>query len=360
MSPKSASPLEEPTNEANLVHNAMRQLWEDTYDTGYDEDLLSQLARLLFMKRKRVESADASQLGLAFASQEETCRTIRNVLELRQSYLKSKGIENLRHVLTNDERAELTKRARADYEDLEEQRVLQHTDVEKGKAKGKGWRSKEATGRGRGKGRGAPQPATGSLPAFLRAQKRKRWHQHLQQVCGTKEIWETLAFTGRFDADILREALRSTEQDGDAEEETQDAGQQQRRRLLHAQAEARASYNEGRRLAGQRDAHWDRLRGASQPAREAGSSEGAPSLTSWQENLLQRWDSGELLRDKNSAVAAWGHGRLRSADGQVLDIGGSTGGGSRRIIDGWTPPDWREFLRQSDTMQQFLSHSDTA
>ena len=132
-----SSPRDELTNEANLVHNAMRQFWADTDDTGYDEDLLSQLARLLFMKRKRVESADASQLGLAFASQEETWRAIRDVLELRQSYLKSKGIEDLRHVLTSDERAELTKRARADYEDSEEQRVLQDLDMEKGKAKGK-------------------------------------------------------------------------------------------------------------------------------------------------------------------------------------------------------------------------------
>ena len=83
-----------------------------------------------------MESGDASQPGQACASQEETWRAIRDVLELRQSYLKSKGIEDLRHVLTSDERAELTKRARDDYEDSEEQRALQEKDVEKGKAKG--------------------------------------------------------------------------------------------------------------------------------------------------------------------------------------------------------------------------------
>ena len=132
-----SNPREELTNEANLVHNAIKQFWADTYDTGYDEDLLSHLARILFMKRKRVEPADASQLGHACASQEETWRAIRDVLELRQSYLKSKGIEDLRHVLTNDERNELTKRARADYEDSEEQRILQDLDIKKGKAEGK-------------------------------------------------------------------------------------------------------------------------------------------------------------------------------------------------------------------------------
>ena len=37
--------------------------------------------------------------------------------------------------------------------------------------------------------------------------------------------------------------------------------------------------------------------------------------------------------------------RLRTARGDYLDIGGSTGGGSRRIIDTWQPPDWRDFLQ---------------
>ena len=97
------------------------------------------------MNRKRVEVADASQLGdgdeehqsNAFASQEETCRAIRDVLELRQSYLKSNGIDNLRHVLTSDESAELVGRVRTEYEETEEQRALQDKDVKKGKAIGK-------------------------------------------------------------------------------------------------------------------------------------------------------------------------------------------------------------------------------
>jgi len=128
---------------------------------------------------------------------------------------------------------------------------------------------------------------------------------------------------------------------------------EERRLLQHRKAEARARYNEGRRLALQRDAHGDRLRGASQPARETGRSEDASSLTSRQMDLLEQWDSGELLRQKNAAVVAWGHGRLDSADGAQLAIGGSTGGGSRRIIDGWVPPDWREFLKVSDAVQAY-------
>ena len=130
------------------------------------------------------------------------------MLELRHRYLVSKGIEDPRHVLTDEERAEFIRCVRADFEDSEEQRALQDTDVEKWKAKGKGWGSKGATGRGRGKGRGAPQPATVALNAFVRAQKRKRWCWHLQRGGGTKQIWEILAFTGLLDAHNLRAAFR--------------------------------------------------------------------------------------------------------------------------------------------------------
>ena len=360
---------EELTGEANLIHNAMKQFWADTYDTGHDDDLRSHLARILFMKRKRVESADASQLGLACASQEETWRAIRDVLELRQSYLKSKGIKDLRHVLTSDERIELTKRARADYEDSEEQRILQDLDIRNGKARGKQWRGKGALRRSKakseddGKGacfRGAPQPArgkgkpkskchqkvgTGSLDTFLEAQKGKRWRRHLQRICGTKQIWEILAFTGRFEADKLREALRSSEQDGDVEEETQDVDGQYWRRLLRARAEAQASYNRGRRLARQRDAHRDPSR-SQRSFTAARRSRLAPRSSQW--NLLQRWDSGELRRELNEAVAACGHRPLGSGHGELSDIRDSTGGGSWRLVDGWVPLERQEFSPHSD------------
>jgi len=128
-----------------------------------------------------------------------------------------------------------------------------------------------------------------------------------------------------------------------------DMYQEQRRRLRNDKAEAQARYNEGRRLARRRDTHMHHSRGASPPV-----------FSSWQQNLLQWLDSGVLLRETNRAVSSWGHGRLRSAEGGHLDIGGSTGGGSRRIIDGWVPPDWRQFLSQSDTIEDFLWHSDAA
>ena len=64
--------------------------------------------------------------------------------------------------------------------------------------------------------------------------------------------------------------------------------------------------------------------------------------------MLERWETGESLRRRNRVVGALGHGRLRTARGDWLDIGGSVGGGSRRIIDSWKPPDWREWLESPD------------
>ena len=61
------------------------------------------------------------------------------MLELRHKYLESKGIADRGHALTDEERGELTKRVRDEYEASEGQRVLQEKDIETGKANGKGW-----------------------------------------------------------------------------------------------------------------------------------------------------------------------------------------------------------------------------
>ena len=58
--------------------------------------------------------------------------------------------------------------------------------------------------------------------------------------------------------------------------------------------------------------------------------------------------AGESRISRNNAVRALGHGQLRNRRGDVMDIGGSTGGVSRRIIDSWQLPDFREFLEDDD------------
>ena len=60
--------------------------------------------------------------------------------------------------------------------------------------------------------------------------------------------------------------------------------------------------------------------------------------------ILANYDSGFLIDELDNAIEKLGHARLQTQTGETLDIGGNTGGGSRRIIDGWVPPDWRQFL----------------
>ena len=59
-------------------------------------------------------------------------------------------------------------------------------------------------------------------------------------------------------------------------------------------------------------------------------------------------ENGSLLDRTNEAILAYGHGMLRSADGNdTLEIGGSTGGMSRYLLDGYEEPDLATFLAKS-------------
>ena len=62
-----------------------------------------------------------------------------------------------------------------------------------------------------------------------------------------------------------------------------------------------------------------------------------------QENLRKLQD-GSLLRRTNEAIAAFGHGTLRGVGGERLEIGGSTGGVTRCLLDGHAEPDVASFL----------------
>ena len=385
-SPADAAACDEAEDEvrrrARDLHKELREYWDKRYDAAYDPKLLHHLSLLLFKKRTSTQPADKDPAGApqpgsdsdtAFASQAETARAIVCVLKVRHAFLQSKNIDDTRHVLTEAERGELVRRARAEYEQSEQQLKLQERDREKGKAKGKsspqdplGAPQPARKGRGgkgprgasepKGKGsRGASQPAgpggqpqgagLGSLTNFIRQQKRKRWCRHLQRVCGTKQIWEVLAFSGRFDVDMLTQALHAELTDDPLQicrdrPGHEEVSKEERRRLHHAKAEAIARYNEGERLARHRDRVFHG--GAPQPADQG---QEAATLTRKQMDVLRKWDTGELRVNRNNAIVAVGHGRLLTAAGDYMDIGGSTGGGSRRIIDSWQPPDWRDFLQ---------------
>ena len=60
-----------------------------------------------------------------------------------------------------------------------------------------------------------------------------------------------MAFTGRFDVNLLRAAVQDPDPDAEAEA-APPISKEARRKLHHTKAEAKAAYNEGVRLARQR------------------------------------------------------------------------------------------------------------
>ena len=160
---------------------------------------------------------------------EETGQAILSVLEIRQRFLRQRGITDIRYILTGAERAALVRTAKSEYDGSAEQVVLQERDA----------------------AQAAKVAFKGGVSHFVRKQLRKRWHRHLQRVCGSKQIWELLAFTGEFDVATLADALKNKTLGEDEEAEALAPEKKLRHALQQAKAEARAAFNEG---------------GASQPA----------------------------------------------------------------------------------------------
>ncbi len=318
---------DDPRRHARELHDDMKRYWDHGHDEQYDPKVMRHLSRVLFKNRKDTRPHEEDR-GMAFASQQETARAIAAAIRSRQEFLSFKNIDHPRHVLTGPERQELVVRAREVYAQTPLQRELEQRDATT--AAGGGAPMRNARGKRRAND-------SASIANFVRQQRRKRWHRHLQRVWGSKQIWEMIVFTGRFDVNWLERALRTEAVDAPAGPVTgDDATKEHRLRLHHAKAEAIARYKEGARLARYRD--MIEGRGASQPA--------APRVfTKRQLRLLHQFDNDELRINRNNAVQALGHGQLRNRRGDIMDIGGSTGGVTRRVLDNWQQPDFREFLR---------------
>ena len=140
-------------------------------------------------------------------------------------------------------------------------------------------------------------------------------------------MWTLLSFTGRFDVAFLEDAIargakRPPRMPGERTE-------QQKQQVRDAQM--------GR--------YWLR-RGAMLERLQERLSQGDPSLRQLnpkQQRVLQAYQSGELRNEANRLTMIPGHGRLKKDDDTFVDIGGSTGGFVRTVLDDWEPPDLAEF-----------------
>ena len=136
---------------------------------------------------------------------------------------------------------------------------------------------------------------------------------------------ELIIYAGRWDPDFLKQAHENSDRSGAAQSA---AGLSVQAGLKRAAAQAKLEYRKTCIL--RRRLNQGRIE--------------ERFLESWERENLRKLEDGSLLRSTNEAVAAFGHGTIRREDGETLEVGGSTGGLTRCLLDGYVEPDIATFL----------------
>ena len=169
--------------------------------------------------------------------------------------------------------------------------------------------------------------AWGPNAKAVRSGKHSRFARHLQVTAGSKTMAELIIYTGRFDPEFLSQAQDTREPRTLAELLSADRQQNLKRFAAQAKLNYRMTCLLRRKLD---NGHVERRH-----------------LQPWQKKNLRQLQDGSLLRRTNDAVAAYGHGTLRREDGASLEIGGSSQGVTRFLLDGCAEPDVESFLAGS-------------
>ena len=148
-----------------------------------------------------------------------------------------------------------------------------------------------------------------------------RWSRNQQRLGGTTQMWTLLSFTGRFDAKYLEDTIKK----GGAKQPLNMPGErtpEEKKKVREAQ-EARARLRRGAML--------ERLQ------------QDNKKLNRQQQEVLRQYRNDQLRQEANRFTMASGHGRLKRKDDSFVDIGGSTGGFVRVVLDDWEKPELSEF-----------------
>ena len=146
----------------------------------------------------------------------------------------------------------------------------------------------------------------------------------MQKVGGTPQMWTLLSFTGRFDVEFLEAAIAK--------------GAQAPPRMPGEKTKEERQKTQNTQLGRAR-----LRRGAMLERLQQRLSQTNRQLNPKQLQVLQQYQSGELRRQANNLTMISGHGRLKMEDHSFVDIGGSTGGFVRTVLDDWEPPDLADF-----------------
>jgi len=301
------------------------------------EEFHQQLGKILFMKRT-ITTGGMKRKYVADSSETEAC--IRELLRRRTNFLSAegcaleaatKGASQEHYVFNESQRAGVMQQWKDEYHGTEFQIQLQLRDswkpMPKKKGKGKGKDREEGKGKVCEKGL-----LWGPNSQAIRSGKHSRFSRHLQRVAGSKTMAELIVFAGNVDLDFLRKAQESSAAASSASQPAASSGAprsaEQSTALKTAAAAAKAKYRMACMI--QRRLDDDKLK--HQNLREADMK------------LLVNLHNGNLLEWANSAIIAFGHGSVRRADGATAAIGGSTGGITRRLLDGHQACDVNDFL----------------
>jgi hypothetical protein len=149
-------------------------------------------------------------------------------------------------------------------------------------------------------------------------------------------MWTLLSFTGCFDVAFLEDSIAKGAKECISSNPRMPGERTggQKQQVRDAQM-ARASLRRGAML--------ERLQERLSQGNEAKGNRKARTLNPKQQRVLQEYRNGFLRRQANNLTVISGHGRLKNDDRSFVDIGGSTGGFVRTVLDDWEPPDLAVF-----------------
>ena len=145
-------------------------------------------------------------------------------------------------------------------------------------------------------------------------------------------MWTLLSFTDCFDVDFLEDAIAKAGKN--APRMPGERTDEEKAKVRDAQM-ARARLRQGKML--------DRVQKEIDQAKGKGKRRAVLTFNAKQQRVLEDYRSGELLRQANNLTMKSGHGRVKREDDSFVDIGGSTGGFVRTVLDDWEPPDLADF-----------------
>ena len=306
------------------LNKAARDLHENLLVVEEAEDIpvnqQHELRKILFKKKTVTVGGFKRQY---VATLDETFDTIKNLLQRRRDFMAARRLHDAqppsggasqpadhRYVFTQEDRRQVMQEWKNEFHAAPEQEHQQKRDS---------W-----------KPTGPPPDAhnkSGPNTKAVHSGKHSRFARHLQLAAGSKTMAELIIYTGRFDPEFLNKAHEAQDRNG-ASQPVASADRQ--KALKKKAAQAKLDYRMTCMLRLRLDRHEVYYR----------------DLERWEQENLRRLEDGSLLRHTNEAVAAYGHGTLRRDDGETIEIGGSTGGITRFLLDGYAEPDVDSFLRK--------------